>query len=41
MQNLYHSTDQDEIHLCADQRRNELCEINGHHFLWQLFASLA
>src|SRR5215208_2585312 len=32
MQNRRHSTDQDEIHLCADQRRNDLREINGHRF---------
>jgi hypothetical protein len=32
LQNRRHSTYQDEIHLRADQRRNDLREINGHHF---------
>jgi hypothetical protein len=37
MQNRRHSTDQDEIQLCADQRRNDLREINGHHFFVAAF----
>jgi hypothetical protein len=32
VQNRRHSTDQDKIHFCVDQRRNDLREINGHHF---------
>src|SRR5207249_7391638 len=30
VQNRRHSTDEDEIDVCADQRRNDLSEINGH-----------
>src|SRR5207249_7215079 len=30
VQNRRHSTDEDEINLCPDQRRNDLPEINSH-----------
>ena len=30
VQNRRHSTDEDEIDVCADQRRNDLSEINGY-----------
>src|SRR5947199_8548710 len=41
VQNRRHSTDEDEINLCLDQRRNDLREINGHRSSVSVFCRRA
>jgi hypothetical protein len=41
VQNRRHSTDEDEINLCPDQRRNDLSEINGHRSYVSAFCQRA
>jgi hypothetical protein len=41
VQNRRHSTVEDEINLCPDQRRNDLSEINGHRSYVSAFCQRA